>query len=308
MQEPGQVALFIDFENIRFGYLNATGREIDPRLLISVAKKYGYVNKAQAYADFSEHPDFFRTALEVVGIRPMDVPKGGSRQNKRSADMAMLMDIFECLVDSPNIGTLVLMTGDSDFIRIVAYARNRFQKQVVIVGVPGTVSNSLVQAADGSELLPIGPPAPAVGAALPPQPAEALFQPGAAPAGAVTGGLVTKPPVGSTFEMTPAKRHDMIRLIWIMDYLEKNRPFVSFKYVVDYATNPGMPIHTESDYDTVRELMDYLINDVHVVQKMEKETEDGPKTHYFLNRDDRGVKSILGLGSVEEALARLGGA
>jgi hypothetical protein len=38
------------------------------------------------------------------------------------------------------------MTGDRDFIRIAARLRNRFGKNVVISGVPGSLSHDLVQA------------------------------------------------------------------------------------------------------------------------------------------------------------------
>ena len=62
--------------------------------------------------------------------------------------MAMLIDIIDCLLDRPSVQTLVLMTGDSDFIRVTARARHRFDKQVVISGVPGSVSTDLVESAD----------------------------------------------------------------------------------------------------------------------------------------------------------------
>ena len=65
--------------------------------------------------------------------------------------MAMLMDIIDCLLDRPNVNTLILMTGDSDFIRVVARARNRFSKKVIISGVPGSVSNDLIASADASD-------------------------------------------------------------------------------------------------------------------------------------------------------------
>jgi hypothetical protein len=49
------------------------------------------------------------------------------------------------VLDRPQVKTFILMTGDRDFIRIAARLRNRFQKVVVISGVPGSLSHDLVQ-------------------------------------------------------------------------------------------------------------------------------------------------------------------
>jgi uncharacterized LabA/DUF88 family protein len=162
-----EVGLFVDFENIRYGLLNNYGQEPDCQSLMEKARKYGPVAVAYAYADFTLQPPVFRRKLEVAGITPRDVPRRSPDvPHKSSADMAMLMDIIDCLLDRPNVNTLVLMTGDSDFIRVAARARNRFGKQVVIGGVPGSVSSDLIESADlydplGADDLPAGDP-PAV--------------------------------------------------------------------------------------------------------------------------------------------------
>jgi hypothetical protein len=68
--------------------------------------------------------------------------------------MEMLMDIFETLLDRPFVKTYVLMTGDRHFIRAVTMARNRYGKTVIISGVPGSVSNDLIESA-GSNFDPL---------------------------------------------------------------------------------------------------------------------------------------------------------
>jgi uncharacterized LabA/DUF88 family protein len=156
-----EVGLFIDFENIRYGLLNHYGHEPDPQALMEKARTYGPVAVAYAYADFTQQPALYRRKLEVAGISPRDVPRRSPDvPHKSSADMAMLMDIIDCLLDRPSVNTLVLMTGDSDFIRVTARARHRFGKQVVIAGVPGSVSSDLVESADiydpvGDDLEPL---------------------------------------------------------------------------------------------------------------------------------------------------------
>jgi predicted RNA-binding protein with RPS1 domain/uncharacterized LabA/DUF88 family protein len=145
------VALFIDFENIRFGTLNAYGVEPRASLLIETARKYGLVNIARAYADFEDFPSEVLRDLQVSGITAVNVQahQVGDRR-KSGADMDMLIDIIETMLDRAAIPTLLLMTGDRDFLRVVTMARNRFGKEVVISGVPGTVAYDLISASGGN--------------------------------------------------------------------------------------------------------------------------------------------------------------
>jgi hypothetical protein len=48
------------------------------------------------------------------------------------------------------------MTGDSDYIRVVTWIRNRFEKRVIVAGVPGTISADLVAAAGEADHLEAG--------------------------------------------------------------------------------------------------------------------------------------------------------
>lgn len=150
-----QVALFIDFENIRYSVLNTYGREVGGQMLMEKARQYGLVTVSRAYADFSEHPDRVQRDLQVSGITAINVAAHQVGDRKKSgADMEMLMDIFETLLDRPFVKTFVLMTGDRHFIRAVTIARNRYGKTVVISGVPGSVSNDLIESA-GSNFDPL---------------------------------------------------------------------------------------------------------------------------------------------------------
>jgi predicted RNA-binding protein with RPS1 domain/uncharacterized LabA/DUF88 family protein len=146
-----EVALFIDFENIRHGTLNAYGVEPRASLLIEAARKYGMVNIARAYADFEDFPPEVLRDLQVSGITAVNVQahQVGDRE-KSGADMDMLIDILETMLDRAAIPTLILMTGDRDFLRVVTMARNRFGKEVVISGVPGTVAYDLISASGGN--------------------------------------------------------------------------------------------------------------------------------------------------------------
>lgn len=225
MAENGEVALFIDFENVRYGLKNNFGREPDPQMLMAKARKYGPVALATAYADFTEHPDYFRRKLEVAGISPRDIARRSPDvAHKSSSDMAMLMDIIDCLLDRPTVHTLILMTGDSDFIRVVARARNRFGKRVIIAGVPGSVSNDLISSADA---------------------ADPIFEPDWAPAPTPTPEPGDSLPVDSTWtpEVPPTLSQELSdverRLIKLIDYLDRTRPYLTFLFVKTHALSPN---------------------------------------------------------------------
>ena len=156
------VALFIDLENVRYS-LNHLGVEVEPTKLMDKARHYGKIAVAVAYADFNEHPDWLRRQMSVAGIRVQDVPlrryqTNGSERVKSSADLHMLMDIMETVLDRPKVTTYIIMTGDADFIRVVTWLRNRYRKRVIVAGVPGSTSRDLIAAAGDEDAIEAPPP------------------------------------------------------------------------------------------------------------------------------------------------------
>jgi uncharacterized LabA/DUF88 family protein len=301
---PEDIALFIDFENIRYSMLNIQRREPDPQELIAVARRYGTVMVARAYADWSRQPEPFKGSLTAAMIDRVDCPakqrdrirmgtfhytsgntptgalsssgyiaeqgvgssaprqwpgqltgnsgplpaitsqtlnngwgsetetpssaldngfpldppeenyntpdyqqresyRSSSYQNsygqspagvsgqggtgplgyststgntghmpainangngngivqstvvQSTVDLNMLMDIIETVFDRPTISTFVLMTGDKDFTRISARLKLRLNKNVIVVGIPGTVSRDLISSAN--QFVPLVP-------------------------------------------------------------------------------------------------------------------------------------------------------
>jgi len=202
MTPQAEVALFIDFENIRYSLLNLYGQEPDPQQLMERARNYGPVAVAYAYADFAQQPAVYRRKLEVAGISTRDVPRRSPDVvDKSSADMAMLMDIIDCLLDSQKVQTLVLMTGDSDFIRVTARARHRFGKRVIISGVPGSVSADLIESADAYD--PLVDPRPTRGG----------------------NAALSEEPDGK-------------RLLQLVLWLEDHRPYMTFGFIRSHALSP----------------------------------------------------------------------
>ena len=155
-QLPGQgneVAVFVDFENIRYSTINSFGREPDPITWRDKALKYGLMAVARAYADFDQHPPAVRMRLDVAGFEAQHYPakraidQQGREKIESRSDLNFVIDIINTALTRPDVKTFLLFTGDKDFIRIVTTLRNRLGKRVIICGVPGSVSPDLVAAA-----------------------------------------------------------------------------------------------------------------------------------------------------------------
>ena len=69
-----EIALFIDFENIRYSLINVQRREPDPQELIGLARRFGTVMVARAYADWTRQPEFFKGSLTAAMIDRVDCP------------------------------------------------------------------------------------------------------------------------------------------------------------------------------------------------------------------------------------------
>lgn len=181
------VALFIDWENFKISL--AVGHRLpNVSALKEEAANYGRVVVAKAYADWVSRAPELRgasqfandpPALYAAGIEPVYVPTrlpwgdgrspGSDRgvRVKNSVDVKMTADCIECSHSHPNIGTYILVTGDSDFIHVVNALRT-MGKRVVIVGVSWSTSRRLADQVDGlilydADIDPVTPhePAPA---------------------------------------------------------------------------------------------------------------------------------------------------
>ena len=155
----GEVAAFVDFENIRYSSINSFGREPDPLAWRDKALKYGLMAVARAYADFDQHPPPVRMRLDVAGFEAQHYPAkrtsdaSGREKIQSRADLNFVIDVINTALTRPDIETFLLFTGDKDFIRLVTTLRNRLGKKVIICGVPGSISPDLVVAAGAEDML-----------------------------------------------------------------------------------------------------------------------------------------------------------
>ena len=160
------VALFIDWENFKIS-LAAGHRQPNVSALKEEVSNYGRVVVAKAYADWVTRSPELRgasqftidpPALYAAGIEPVYVPtrlppsgypdSGRTTRVKNSVDVKMTADCIECAHSYANIGTYVLVSGDSDFIHVINTLRT-MGKRVVIIGVSWSTSRRLADQVDG---------------------------------------------------------------------------------------------------------------------------------------------------------------
>jgi hypothetical protein len=112
----------------------------------------GTIAFARAYGDFSQ-PNIasLESDLRVLGIDKIDCPVKQSGQS--TVDINIVIDLYEVALDRSDIKTFVLMAGDGDYVRVVAKLRQRMDKDVVVMGVRGTISRDLARAAGREEIL-----------------------------------------------------------------------------------------------------------------------------------------------------------
>jgi hypothetical protein len=123
---------------------------------------------AKAYADWVTRAPELRGAsqflndppsLYAAGIEPVFVPTRAPSPNatnangmrtgriKNSVDVKMTADCIEIAHSYPNIGTFVLVSGDSDFIHVVNALRT-MGKHVIVVGISWSTSRRLADQVD----------------------------------------------------------------------------------------------------------------------------------------------------------------
>ena len=166
-QPREEVAVFVDIENLRYSMLNLYGLEPDINALMEKIRKHGRPSVMRAYADFSEHPPILRRQLQIVGFEAINVPvkkitRPGQQRTveriKNAADMVLALDTILEAADADavqNSKTFLLVTGDADYIKLTTQLRNRFGQKVVVCGVPGSVSNDLIAAANGEDAIEV---------------------------------------------------------------------------------------------------------------------------------------------------------
>ena len=136
-------ALLIDFDNVTMGMRSDLSKELKALLGSDVIK--GKVTVQRAYADWRRYPQYI-VPLSEASVDLIFAPAYGSNK-KNATDIRMAIDGIELVFTRPEIGTYILLTGDSDFSSLVLKLKE-YGKYVIGVGIQESSSNILVQNCD----------------------------------------------------------------------------------------------------------------------------------------------------------------
>lgn len=142
--DPGDVALLIDYENLQVSlrnHFNLTTPKMS--LIIQEALDHGRLVLSRAYAPWT-NPELSIDAENLYrqGIDLIYTPAG-----KNSADVRMAVDAVDLTQRMSNLGTIIFVTGDGDLIHPLNYLRQA-GAHVVVIGVDAAMSRMLSSAAD----------------------------------------------------------------------------------------------------------------------------------------------------------------
>ena len=136
-------ALLIDFDNVTMGIRSDLTKELKNLLNSDIIK--GKVAVQRAYADWRRYPQYI-VPLAENSVDLIFAPAYGSSK-KNATDIRLSIDALELVFTRPEIGTFILLSGDSDFSSLVLKLKE-YGKYVIGVGIRESASDLLVQNCD----------------------------------------------------------------------------------------------------------------------------------------------------------------
>jgi uncharacterized LabA/DUF88 family protein len=136
-------ALLIDFDNVTMGIRSDLQTELKNLLSSDIIK--GKVQLRRAYADWRRYPQYVAPLAESSIDMIMAPAYGSSKKN--ATDIRLAIDSLELVFTRPEIGTFILLSGDSDFSTLVIKLKE-YGKYVIGVGIRESSSDLLVMNCD----------------------------------------------------------------------------------------------------------------------------------------------------------------
>ncbi len=136
-------ALLIDFDNVTLGIRSDLTKELRTLLNSDIIK--GKVAVQRAYADWRRYPQYIYPLSESSIDLIYAVAAGPNKKN--ATDIRLAVDATELIFTRPEIGTFILLSGDSDFSSLVLKLKE-YGKYVIGVGIRESASDLLIQNCD----------------------------------------------------------------------------------------------------------------------------------------------------------------
>lgn len=142
------VAIFIDVQNLYYSARHLYNKKVNFSEIIKTALAGRKLIRAIAYVvstKSGEEKPFFE-ALSKIGIetREKELQEFWGGAKKADWDVGIAIDMIRI---GPNVDSVVLVSGDGDFLPVVEYMKNQ-GKQVEIVAFGRTTSSKSKEAAD----------------------------------------------------------------------------------------------------------------------------------------------------------------
>lgn len=144
-----RVGVFIDTQNLYHSAKNLYKSKVNFGEVVKAALADRVLIRAIAYVvntESGEEKGFF-DALEKSGIetktKPLQVFYGGAK--KGDWDVGIAVDAIKL---APKLDSIILISGDGDFVPLIEFLRNHFGCQIEVVSFKKSTSSRLVEAAD----------------------------------------------------------------------------------------------------------------------------------------------------------------
>lgn len=140
------VAIFLDLDNLVIGAKQAN-LTFDINLILDYLKQLtkGRIVLRRSYGDWRQNQQLMKD-LAIAGFTTQSTIRINNF-SKNLADMQIVVDTMDTLIDGHQYSIYVLMTGDRDFTPLVQSLRKR-GKHVIGLGVKHTASRSFVSLCD----------------------------------------------------------------------------------------------------------------------------------------------------------------
>ncbi len=145
-----RVGVFVDVQNLYYSAKNIYNSKINFKELLKIAVAGRELTRALAYvikADVLAEKTFF-DALEQIGFeiksKDLQVFFGGFK--KGDWDVGIAMDALEL---GPKLDTVVLISGDGDFLPLVEHLQRAVGCRVEVIAFGKSTSSKLIDGCDG---------------------------------------------------------------------------------------------------------------------------------------------------------------
>jgi len=144
-----RVGIFIDTQNLYHSAKNLYHSKTNFGAIIKDALDGRVLVRAIAYVATTEGGEekAFFDALSKVGIetrtKPLQIFAGGAKKANWDIDLAM-----DAVRLASKLDTVIIVSGDGDFVSLIEYLRNTHGTQVEVVSFGKSSSSKLIEAAD----------------------------------------------------------------------------------------------------------------------------------------------------------------